>query len=329
MAADPSSVLAALGLDRGAEQLYHRLAPASGYTMQAVGRLLQLEHDALLHDMRPLIELGLVSVVDDRLAVPSLATVLAELVEREAETAAVSADRLAALAQAVPHLVAATTRPDPHDLSEVRPLEGELSSGGDPLAMLGHMMRSSRGDMLWLRPDAWAMPRESAVGELLAEAMAGGRRSRAIYPVRALSEAPEALVARARLGEQVRVISELPTRMFILGEDHAVMPEPLGFADEPRIHVRQRSLVAALTMWFDCLWARATPVPELDVGDVRPDLRGFLLEQLMAGSTDEVIARKLGIGLRTVRRRIAALMTDLGVDTRFQAGAEAVRRGWI
>ena len=39
--------------------------------------------------------------------------------------------------------------------------------------------------------------------------------------------------------------------------------------------------------------------------------------------------RKLGIGLRTVRRRIAELMTDLGVDTRFQAGVEAVRRGWL
>lgn len=329
MAADPSSVLAALGLDRRAEQLYHRLAPASGYTMQGVALLVQAERHEVLRDMRPLLELGLVSVVDDRLVVPSLATVLAELVEREAETAAVSADRLAALAQAVPHLVAATTRPDPHDLSEVRPIEGELSSGGDPLVLLGHMMRSSRGDMLWLRPDAWAMSRESAVGELLAEAMATGRRSRAIYPARALSDAPEALVARARLGEQVRVISEVPTRMFILGEGHAVLPEPLGFADEPRVHVRQRSLVAALTLWFDALWARATPVPELEVPDARPDLRQFLLEQLMAGATDEVIARRLGIGLRTVRRRIAALMSDLGVDTRFQAGAEAVRRGWL
>jgi hypothetical protein len=329
MAADPSSVLAALGLDRRAEQLYPRLAPASGYTMQGVARLVQSERHEVRRDMRPLLELGLVSVVDDRLVVPSLASVLAALVEREAETASVSADRLAALAQAVPHLVAATTRPDPHDLSEVRPIDGELSSGGDPLALLGHMMRSSRGDMLWLRPDAWAMSRESAVGELLAEAMATGRRSRAIYPARALGEAPDALLARARLGEQVRVISEVPTRMFILGEDHAVLPEPLGFADEPRVHVRQRSLVAALTLWFDAMWARATPVPELEIPDARPDLRQFLLEQLMAGATDEVIARRLGIGLRTVRRRIAALMSDLGVDTRFQAGVEAVRRGWL
>ncbi|WP_457206530.1 DNA-binding response regulator, partial [Nocardioides sp. P5_C9_2] len=219
--------------------------------------------------------------------------------------------------------------PDERDLAEVRPLDGELSSGGNPLELIGQMLRTSRGDMLWLRPDAWAMPRESAVSRLLAEAMSTGRRSRAIYPIRALSEAPESLRTRARLGEQVRVISEVPTRMFILGDAHAVLPEPLGFADEPRVHVRQRSVVAALTLWFDSLWARASPVPELDGGSARPDLRRFLLEQLVAGATDEMISRKLGLSLRTVRRRIAALMSDLGVDTRFQAGVEASRRGWI
>ena len=146
-------------------------------------------------------------------------------------------------------------------LSEVRPLDGELSSGGNALELIGQMLRTSRGDMLWLRPDAWSMPRESAVSQMLAEAMATGRRSRAIYPVRALHEAPEALRTRARLGEQIRVISELPTRMFILGDAHAVLPEPLGFADEPRVHIRQRSVVAALTLWFEALWAAATPVP--------------------------------------------------------------------
>jgi hypothetical protein len=30
-----------------------------------------------------------------------------------------------------------------------------------------------------------------------------------------------------------------------------------------------------------------------------------------------------------VRRRVATMMADLGVDTRFQAGVEASRRGWI
>jgi len=329
MAGDPSSVLAALGLDRTAENLYFRLAPLSGHTVVGVAQLVQTEPDRLLRDVRPIVERGLVVVADERIIVPPLAEAVSELVLREARIAATSASRLAELSSAVPHLVAAATRPDREDLAEVRPLDGELSSGGNPIDLLQLMMRTSRGDMLWLRPDAWAMPRESRIAELLAEAMATGRRSRAIYPVRAVTEAPEALRTRARLGEQVRVISEVPTRMFVLGDSHAVLPEPLGFADEPRVHIRQRSVVAALTLWFEALWLRASPLPELEGSAGHLDSRRFLLEQLMAGATDEVIARKLGIGLRTVRRRIAELMVELGVDTRFQAGVEAVRRGWL
>lgn len=330
MAVDvPSSVLTSLGLTRESERLYYQVAPTSGNTLDEVTRLLQLRRDELLSQLIPLRDLGLVELMGEKVVVPPMALVVADLVRGEASRASTVASRLDALAWAVPHLVAAATRPAEADVSDTRPIEGELSSGGNALALIGQMLRTSRGDMLWLRPDAWAMPRESAVSQMLAEAMAGGRKSRAIYPVRALHEAPEALRTRARLGEQIRVISELPTRMFILGDAHAVLPEPLGYADEPRVHIRQRSVVAALTHWFEQLWSTATPVPAFDTGEARPDLRRFLLEQLVAGAQDEVIARKLGISLRTVRRRIAALMTELGVDTRFQAGVEAVRRGWL
>ena len=329
MPGDPSSVLSALGVDRRTEQLYFRLGPASGHTVAGVAQLVQERPEQLMRSLAPLLERGLVVVSEDRVVVPPLAEAVSELVLRQARSAASSAAMLAELSSAVPHLVASTTRPDAGLVTDVRPLDGELSSGGNPVELLQLMLRTSRGDMLWLRPDAWAMPRESLVSEMLAEAMATGRRSRAIYPARALTEAPDALRVRAGLGEQVRILSEVPTRLFIFGDTHAVIPEPIGFTDEPRVHVRQRSIVAALTMWFESLWDRAAPMPEHDAGRVSRDGRQFLLEQLMAGATDEVIARKLGIGLRTVRRRIAALMTELGVDTRFQAGVEAVRRGWL
>ena len=71
------------------------------------------------------------------------------------------------------------------------------------------------------------------------------------------------------------------------------------------------------------------PWPSWTAARPGPTCGGFLLEQMLAGASDEQIARNLNIGLRTVRRRIAALMTDLGVDTRFQAGVEAARRGWL
>jgi DNA-binding NarL/FixJ family response regulator len=77
------------------------------------------------------------------------------------------------------------------------------------------------------------------------------------------------------------------------------------------------------------MWERASSVADLDLGEPRRDLRRFLLQQLAAGAKDEQIARSLDLSLRTVRRRIADVMSDLGADSRFQAGVEAARRGWI
>ena len=229
----------------------------------------------------------------------------------------------------MPLLAAAATRPSTGEVDDVHPIDGEVSSGGNALRLLSNLIVESRGDLLWLRPDAWRMPREAAMVEVIKD----GHRLRAAVagdlPVVALREAPDVLRARAQAGEQIRLLPELPTRLIVIGTTHAVVPEPLGYADEPRLLVRQGALVEALILLFEELWSRAAPVPELDLGEARPDLRRFLLQLLAAGQKDEQIARALGMSLRTVRRRIADLMTELGADSRFQAGVEAVRRGWI
>jgi DNA-binding NarL/FixJ family response regulator len=51
-----------------------------------------------------------------------------------------------------------------------------------------------------------------------------------------------------------------------------------------------------------------------------------LVELLELGMKDEAIARYLGVSLRTVRRRVASLMSVNGVDTRFQLGWVLARR---
>ena len=48
---------------------------------------------------------------------------------------------------------------------------------------------------------------------------------------------------------------------------------------------------------------------------------------LALGAKDEMIARTLHVGLRTVRRRVAALMDQYGVATRFQLGVALERDG--
>ena len=54
-----------------------------------------------------------------------------------------------------------------------------------------------------------------------------------------------------------------------------------------------------------------------------------LLKLLSEGMTDQGIARKLGLSVRTIRRLMSDLMKRLNAQSRFEAGAEAVRRGWL
>jgi len=62
---------------------------------------------------------------------------------------------------------------------------------------------------------------------------------------------------------------------------------------------------------------------QLDLRDAR------ILSLLSDGRSDSTIARESGISLRTVERRVRSLMDRLGAKTRFQAGVQAARRGWI
>ena len=325
----PSSVLTALGFAPGVDQTYQRVLNHSGRELGWVAAALLRSPEEFLRDVEPLVEFGIVRIEDGRVYVDTPAEALARIVAVNAEEAAVAGHRLQQVTAAIPFLTAAAARPGPGDVRDLQPLEGEITSGGEPAQLIAALVSESKGDLLWLRPDQWRLPREDRMLPIIADLVAGGRRSRAIYPVRALHEAPDTLVARAEVGEQIRVLPDLPTRMFIIGTTHAVLPEPLGFADEPRSLVRQRGLVEALTLLFELLWERAAAVPSLDRGEARPDLRRFLLQQLAAGAQDEQIARTLGISLRTVRRRVAAVLTELGADSRFQAGVEAARRGWL
>jgi DNA-binding NarL/FixJ family response regulator len=53
----------------------------------------------------------------------------------------------------------------------------------------------------------------------------------------------------------------------------------------------------------------------------------LILRRIAQGDTDRRIASALGVSERTVRRRMRALFTKLGVDTRVQAGVYAAGRG--
>lgn len=326
-----SSVLTALGFSPQVDRIYQRLRSQSGREVGRVAASMLRTREELLADLDPLVAVGIVRVEDGDLVVVTPAQAVRLVLAAQTHDVARVRRRLEGAASAVALLAAEETRPVPAEDDRSLPLEGELVTAaerGDIYALVRSLILGSSGDLLWLRPDQWRGPGEERMVALVEEALSGGRRtSRAIYPVRAVSDHPGVLAARAAAGEELRVLPELPTRLLVIGDTHVVLPEPLGYADMPLAVVRQRSVVEAVTHWFEMLWDRSA-VPTSGNPD-RRDQRRFLLQQLAAGEHDEQIARRLGLSLRTVRRRVADLMSELGADSRFQAGVEAARRGWI
>ena len=89
-----------------------------------------------------------------------------------------------------------------------------------------------------------------------------------------------------------------------------------------------------MSQLFTQLWNTAQPWDEAVSlaadGDQFSEARLRQVVTLLAqGLKDDAIARKTSTSVRTVRRLVAAATAALQAESRFQAGVEAVRRGWV
>ncbi|GMA87355.1 hypothetical protein GCM10025868_26050 [Angustibacter aerolatus] len=121
----------------------------------------------------------------------------------------------------------------------------------------------------------------------------------------------------AAAGERQRVVERVPAEFTVFGTEAVIAGPVWGRPVSSAVLLRMPLLVAAFTAVFDDAWRSGLPVP--DEG-LEQDAETRLLALLGTGFKDEAIARYLGLGLRTVRRRVAVLMDEHGVHTRFQAG---------
>lgn len=133
-------------------------------------------------------------------------------------------------------------------------------------------------------------------------------------------------------GAQYRTLAQLPDRMVIFDRTAALLPVRSGVnggdRGEAALLVREPAIVEYVCRMFDTLWDLAEPFHGSGVAvyrEVGGDLRAAIIRLLAEGVKDEVVARRLGMSLRTCRRHIAGVMRELGAQSRFQAGVLAER----
>jgi hypothetical protein len=329
MADNPGTSGAALelvGLLPGDEEVYRGVLRASGATRDRMTEVTGLPSAELDMYLGRFVAAGLVRLDGDRVVAEPPAAALGAVVAHEAERLHRESERVDALRDLLPDLVAEhrASAPPRDTTVDVHAVEG-----GDVATLLRDLAEVSEGDLMWFRPDQWRLPVTREIDEMVRELVASGRRSRAIYPARVLEEAPDVVRSRAEAGEIVRIVGAVPARISVMGSTSAVLSDRWGAGSARRLVVREPALVGALGALFDNVWERAMAVPGMDLGFDPGGQRRLLLHQLTRGAKDEQIARTLGVSLRTVRRRVAEIMDDLGAESRFQAGVEAVRRGWL
>ena len=124
-----------------------------------------------------------------------------------------------------------------------------------------------------------------------------------------------------QIGQQVRVAGTVSQRCIIVDDHTAVIPS--SDHGSPGAYVLHGHSLAAPEV--------PSPVPQdgEDRSSSTPERMREVAALLALGIKDEAVARRLGVSVRTVRRLIAATMTELRTDSRFQAGVAAVRRGWL
>ncbi|WP_405796432.1 LuxR C-terminal-related transcriptional regulator [Streptomyces sp. NBC_01506] len=130
---------------------------------------------------------------------------------------------------------------------------------------------------------------------------------------------------------EVRTVEQTVERLIIIDREMALIPA--NAQRTTALEIRHPALVTYLIQVYDVLWAHGTPLtehlpaptPRAQVTSVQQSIARLLAE----GTTDEVVARRMGIGVRTCRAHIAKLMHTLGASSRTHLGALLVQSGLV
>ncbi len=130
---------------------------------------------------------------------------------------------------------------------------------------------------------------------------------------------------------EIRVVDgELLREMLIVDGRSALVQSDAARGSSATI-VRDPASVRAMEMLFAGTWANARPLEDyLRLNEhLQDEITQCVLNRLRSGQTDAVAAGELTMSLRTYRRHVMKIIRELGVRSRFQAGARAVEMGLL
>lgn len=325
-------MLEVLGVDHWGEEAYLALVGGSPLTENELATLTTVEPDVLGKVLQRLEDRGLISRVPGQpvryAALPPEPAIEVLLLARERDI-----ERVRALAQ---HLGERHRRErSGRDAAELV----EVISGPDAVARCGQqLLRRAKDAIRGIDAPPYAQASEGGQISSTENIIDRGIRRRFIHErsmLRVDGQA-EQIERGVAAGEEVRIFPNVPMKMILSDDDLGLIP----LRATPRvldscILVHPSSLLDALSTLFEMLWAQAQPFAVVsasseETGDDPPlsDVERRIVSLLAHGLSDEAIARQLGIGYRTVQRRIQELMARLSATSRFQAGVLAARRGW-
>lgn len=203
------------------------------------------------------------------------------------------------------------------------------------IARAGHLFASARTEFLCAAQDlrTWSQPEaRAAVLNRMRAAGSPGLTSRKLLSPVALAE--EEARAHLRLvrskGALVRISgSPLPHETILIDRRVMILAGKETPTGREYTVTTSQVLVDGVHSLFRAIWDKSIDLDTYlrsDVPHLDADGR-MILEALGSGLTDESAARRLGVSLRTYRRRVAELMARLEAGSRFQAGLRAGELG--
>ncbi|MEZ0066908.1 DNA-binding CsgD family transcriptional regulator [Streptacidiphilus sp. MAP12-20] len=137
------------------------------------------------------------------------------------------------------------------------------------------------------------------------------------------------------VGARFRTTDELPVWLAVFDRNCCLLLPEAGQQESGEaaaaVVVRHPLTVELLLGLFAGVWDQALPFTSGDPqpAQVTDQVKRSILRLLALGAKDEVVARRLGLSVRTCRRHIADLMGVLDAGSRFQAGVAAEALGLL